>query len=159
VLAHALRFNGRKRVEHAGPFMAYLAAVHLREAMEGAGYVIMKTSDGAAPSITSHPYPGGCSHTLAAAAPSTAASGSSAGGEFDVLPVSCVASRPWRTTRETRCPSSDGLPDRGRRLGDFVGRYVMIRGIARTWQQPIVRTRQRTKTRTPRRSCDHRDGT
>jgi hypothetical protein len=57
-LAHGLRFNGRKRVEHAGPFMAQIAADYLRRVLEDAGYVIMKKPDAIAPSVERHPYSG-----------------------------------------------------------------------------------------------------
>jgi hypothetical protein len=58
-LTFALRFKGRKRWDGAGPMISAIAAESLRIALEEAGYVIMKTPDGAAPSIVSHPYPGG----------------------------------------------------------------------------------------------------
>jgi hypothetical protein len=58
-LTFALRFKGRKRWDGAGPLIAGTAADHLRRVLEEAGYVVMKTPDSVAPSITRHPYPGG----------------------------------------------------------------------------------------------------
>ncbi len=58
-LTFALRFKGRKRWDGAGPMIAQIAADYLRRALEDAGYVIMKVPDALAPSIVSHPYPGG----------------------------------------------------------------------------------------------------
>jgi hypothetical protein len=54
VLAHALRFKGRKRVDPAGPLIAQIAADHLRQALDDAGFVLMRRPDRAAPSTTRH---------------------------------------------------------------------------------------------------------
>jgi hypothetical protein len=51
-LSFALRFKGRKRVDAAAPMIAQIAADHLRQALEDAGFVVMKKPDAVAPSKT-----------------------------------------------------------------------------------------------------------
>jgi hypothetical protein len=50
-LSFALRFNGRKRRDVAGPFMARVAAEHLVRHLTLSGYVIMKGADAALPKV------------------------------------------------------------------------------------------------------------
>jgi len=51
-LSFALRFNGRKRWDGAGPMITSIAAASLRAALEEAGYVVMKKPDRPEPSTT-----------------------------------------------------------------------------------------------------------
>jgi hypothetical protein len=41
-IAHALQFQGRKRIHHADSFMARIAAERLVEYLEASGFVVMK---------------------------------------------------------------------------------------------------------------------
>ena len=54
-LAHAMRYQGRRRVrdDHAGSFMARIAAEHLAQS----GFVVMKKPPAQAPSDAVHPRP------------------------------------------------------------------------------------------------------
>lgn len=53
-LSFALRFKGRKRNDTAGPLIARIAAEHLRQSLEAAGFVVMKQPEAAAPNTTRH---------------------------------------------------------------------------------------------------------
>ena len=51
-LAFSLRFDGRKRVNHADAMMARIVAERLVRHLEASGFVLMKRPGAAAPSAT-----------------------------------------------------------------------------------------------------------
>ena len=53
-LAFALRYDGRKRVNHADEAMARITADRLVRHLQGSGFVLMKQPDGAAPTTVEH---------------------------------------------------------------------------------------------------------
>lgn len=53
-LAFALRYEGRKRVNHADDMMARITADRLVRHLQGSGFVLMKQPDGSAPTTTDH---------------------------------------------------------------------------------------------------------
>jgi len=55
-LSFALRFRGRKRVNHADDFMASLAADTLIQHLKRSGFVVMKKPDAPDPDASAH-YP------------------------------------------------------------------------------------------------------
>jgi hypothetical protein len=59
-LSFALRYEGRKRVNHADTMMARITADRLVRHLERSGFVLMKVPQGAAPTTSimpSHPKP------------------------------------------------------------------------------------------------------
>lgn len=53
-LSFALRYDGRRRVHHADEAMARITAERLVRHLERSGYILMKRSEGAAPSTSPH---------------------------------------------------------------------------------------------------------
>lgn len=53
-LSFALRYDGRRRVRHAEDAMARITAERLVRHLERSGYVLMKRSEGPAPSTSAH---------------------------------------------------------------------------------------------------------
>jgi hypothetical protein len=58
-LSFALRYDGRKRVHHADAVIARIVAERLIAHLEQSGFVVMKKSDGAAPTTSGMPAPMG----------------------------------------------------------------------------------------------------